>query len=204
MIRTLRSLYSLARDRNGYLTTTGWWRSRFENKPVDAAGAPIPWINYSALAFLTTRIQASMNVFEYGSGSSTLWWAQRVRRVVSCEHDSEWHLRVAKLIPNNVEILHASRENSEYAKMASRYPTQFDIIAIDGRDRVECARHSVSALKDDGVIVWDNTDRKQYQPGFDYLSEQGFRQIEFTGLAPLVRFECATSVFYRSANCLGL
>jgi hypothetical protein len=35
-----------------------------------------------------------MRVFEYGAGGSTLFWAKRVREVVSIEHDRMWGERV--------------------------------------------------------------------------------------------------------------
>jgi hypothetical protein len=37
-----------------------------------------------------------MTVFEYGSGGSTLFWASRVKKVVSIEHETEWYERILK------------------------------------------------------------------------------------------------------------
>lgn len=39
-----------------------------------------------------------MRVYEYGSGGSTLFFAQRVREVISCEHDSAWAKQVSNAL----------------------------------------------------------------------------------------------------------
>jgi hypothetical protein len=206
-IRTLRALRDsavLLAGSNGYLGTTGWFRSMVLSASIDGRGQPIPWITYACLRFLEPRLRADMSVFEFGSGSSTLWWAKRVRRVVSCEHDREWYERTRACVPANVELIHASREQQQYSRQVSKFSGEFDVIVIDGRDRVRCAHNCVPALKPDGVILWDNADRDYYRPGFEFLRREGFRRVDFSGLGPMVAFECMTSLFYRDGNCLGL
>ncbi|HVZ34586.1 MAG TPA: class I SAM-dependent methyltransferase [Polyangiaceae bacterium] len=190
--------------RTGYLATRGWFNSLIESASVDARAEPIPWITYPCLRVLESRARQDMEVFEYGSGFSTLWWAKRVRHVVSCEHDRSWYERIRALVPANVEMIHATRDEHRYSATILGYTNRFDIVVIDGRDRVRCAQNAVQALKPEGVIVWDNSDREYYQAGFDLLARQGFRRIDFFGMAPMVPFECATAVFYRDRNCLGM
>jgi hypothetical protein len=50
----------------------------------------MPWITFSAIDQLKKIVRPDMEVFEYGSGGSTLFWASRVKKVVSVEHDKEW------------------------------------------------------------------------------------------------------------------
>src|SRR5882757_1229120 len=50
----------------------------------------IPWICFSAIDRLKEIVRPDMSVFEYGSGGSTLFWASRVKTVVSIEHDKGW------------------------------------------------------------------------------------------------------------------
>lgn len=69
-----------------YLRAVGWTRSAIGGRAVDADGEPYPWLTYPAVQFLEGRIRAEFRVFEYGSGSSTLWWSRRVASVVSCDH----------------------------------------------------------------------------------------------------------------------
>jgi len=188
----------------GYLGKMGWFRSVVETASVNDRGEPIPWITYPSIQFIEPRLRPDMSVFEYGSGFSTRWWAKRVQRVVSCEHDREWYERTRADVPANVQMIHATREQHEYSNQILHYTNEFDVIVIDGRDRVLCARNSVAALKSTGVILWDNAERAEYQPGCQSLHEQGFRRVDFWGLSPMVIWENMTSLFYRDGNCMGL
>jgi len=189
----------------GPLREDGWIRSLAEGVPVDAEGRPLPWINYPAIDFLARRAKPDMSVFEYGCGHSTLWWAARVREVIACDHDREWIERIRPRAPRNVTLRHVALERGgDYCQVVAGYPGRFDIVVIDGRDRVNCARHALTGLKRGGVIVWDNTDRKEYRPGFETLAAAGFRRVEFTGMAPSLNEKLETSVFYRDGNVFGL
>jgi hypothetical protein len=188
---------------NSYLRSNGWFDSVARLMPVDGNARPIPWYTYSAIKFLSDRIESPVSVFEYGSGNSTLWWAERAHRIICCEHDRRWHSLMAGRIPKNVENLFCEL-TFEYAQRIGSYCEEFDIVVLDGRDRVSCARNSVSALTRQGVIIWDNSDRTEYQPGYDYLANRGFRRIDFWGMGPINSYGWCTSVFYRINNCLGI
>jgi hypothetical protein len=60
----------------------------------------MPWIALSAVTFLERTINKDMLVYEYGSGGSTLFFASRVKEIVSIEHDQAWHSEVMKQINN--------------------------------------------------------------------------------------------------------
>lgn len=195
--------YSLAT--RGPLKQDGWLRSFAQGEPVDAEGHPLPWLTYAAIEFLGRRIRPGMSVFEYGCGNSTLWWAARVREVVSCEHDRDWYEKIRALAPDNATLRHVPLHyGGDYCRVVAEYPGRFDIVVIDGRDRVNCAKHALAALKPDGIIVWDNSDRDEYSLGYEHLEREGFHKIEFVGLLPMINDKCETGVFYRDANCLGL
>lgn len=191
--------------KTGPLKEDGWFRSFIDEEAVDGEGNPLPWITYPAIDFLKQRLRPEMTVFEYGCGWSTLWWASRVREVVSVEHDKEWHDKIKRLAPQNCRIYHIPLEyGGSYSKKVAEFNAAFDIIVIDGRDRVNCAINALKALKPGGVLIWDNSDREEYGPGYRFLLERGFRKIEFIGLAPLINYKSETSIFYRSDNCLGI
>lgn len=199
----LYSIYSLRKS--GPLRDDGWFRSFKEEASVDANGNPIPWITYPAIEFLKKRIKKEMSVFEYGCGGSTLWWASMVNEVISIEHEKSWYQRILPTIPNNVSIEYVPLEyGGEYSRQILNYKDRFDIVVIDGRDRVNCGFNTVDALKHDGVIIWDNSDQKEYEEGYQFLLNNGFKKIEFIGLAPIVNWKAETGIFYRHDNCLGL
>lgn len=199
-------LYSLFMLRQaGPLREDGWFRSFREKAPVDAAGNPLPWITYPALEFLRHRVLGDMSVFEYGCGASTLWWAARVTEVVSVEHDRGWYEKVVSCAPGNVTVTHVPLDyGGAYAGKIAEHVQRFDIVVLDGRDRVNCSRNSLASLKDGGVIIWDNSDREEYEEGFRFLFDHGFRKIEFVGFAPGIVDRMETGIFYRPGNCLGI
>lgn len=196
-------VYSLAKS--GPLFEDGWFRSFREESSVDANGDPIPWFTYPAIEFLKKRVHRDMCVFEFGCGFGTIWWANRVNEVISVEHVNNWHDKIAEKMPKNVKLFHIQLEpNGDYSKKIKEFKNKFDIVVIDGRDRVNCAINSIDALKEDGVFIWDNSDRKEYESGYHYLYKQGFLKIEFVGFVPIYNIKSETGIFYRKANCLGI
>lgn len=190
---------------NSYLVETGWLRSVARQECIDKSGSYIPWITYAAISFLENRLNKEISVFEYGTGASTLWWANRVKNVISIEHDKSWHTKMKSLLPESVKtFLIELIVNGAYAKKVLEFSELFDIVVIDGRDRVNCAKYSINALKPVGIILWDDTDRLQYAEGITYLLDRGFRRISFSGLSPMGSCSCETSIFYREHNVLGI
>jgi hypothetical protein len=51
----------------------------------------LPWMTFPAISHLRDFVEPSMRVFEYGSGGSTVFFANRVHEVISVEHDREWY-----------------------------------------------------------------------------------------------------------------
>jgi tRNA A58 N-methylase Trm61 len=192
-------------QRDSALRRIGWFRSALENSPVDATGTALPWITYPAIAFLAKRVQRHMRVFEYGAGSSTAWWAGRVEKVVSVENDARWYERVKRTAPPNVVVHFVPLEaDGAYSRAVGDSGDRFHVIVIDGRDRVNCVKHSVDALTEDGVILFDNSERDAYRPALEFCETRGFRRIEFQGLVPAERGLGETSILYREGNCLGI
>jgi predicted O-methyltransferase YrrM len=142
---------------------------------------------------------------QYGCGTSTLWWAERVSDLVVCEHDRDWFDRIKRDAPCNVTMIYKELVyGGEYSEAILGFKDCFDIVVIDGRDRVRCAKNALKALKEDGVIIWDNTERNKYQEGFDYLKAEGFKRIDFWGTGPVGIAKWCTTVFYRRNNCLEI
>lgn len=189
-----------------YALESGWLRSELEKAPVDKEGSPLPWLCYPAIRFLSERVNSEMNVFEFGSGNSTLWWAERVKAVTSVEHDLQWSAIFRERIPQNVSYntveLEPGGDYSRFATLSRRGP--FDVVVVDGRDRVNCALNSLSELKDDGVIIFDNSERSRYRPAHEALTRNGFKRLKLIGIGPLAVTESDTSIFYRPNNCLDL
>lgn len=204
-LRSVGAYSSYYLRRYGYLRDMNWFRSYDLGRVIGPGDEPLPWITFPCIHFLENRIGPEMSVFEYGSGGSTLWWSKRVAKIVAVEHLPEWYDKLRADLPPNVEVLLVQKDrDGHYCRAAAETGERFDIIVIDGRDRVNCVKQSLCALKDDGVILWDNTDRERYQEGFDWLTQRDFRRLDFFGMGPRAVEGWPTSVFYREDNCLGL
>lgn len=180
--------------------------NRFDSFFYDNTGECNPWWCESAVNFVRKKIEGKeLSVFEWGAGNSTLFWSNYAKKVVSIEHDIEWYKKLVSLVPSNVSLKYIELEyDGDYCR-AMEDEEEFDIVSIDGRDRVRCAKNCLSHLKKSGIIIWDNTDRKNYEEGITYLLNKGFRMIEFSGIvwgAP--GKEDYTAIFYRNDNMWNL
>ena len=52
----------------------------------------------------------------------------------------------------------------ECRELVKRYE---DVIAVDGRDRVNCVKHAMPKLKPGGVLVLDDSHRPRYREAFE-------------------------------------
>jgi hypothetical protein len=186
------------------LKTSGWLKSYVARKPVDADGSPIPWMNYAAVDFLKKRLRNDFDLFEWGSGYSTLFFSERVSSVTSVEYDSNWFELVRAQAPENAEIIYKAHDQNEYVNVVSTTPNYYQVIVVDGRERVRCFFASFEKLTEDGVIILDDSNREKYQSAFEQAEKLGFKHIDFIGLKPRSHRAHQTTFFYRPDNCLKI
>jgi hypothetical protein len=206
LITKPKRLFSLlSHGHKGYLDTIGWFKAFDSQQAVDGKGLPIPWVTYSFIDFIKPRLTKDLTIFEYGSGNSTLFYAKNVRRVVSVEHDEAWFHKIVKEKAENAEMIFCKLDtDGDYSKKAASLGEKFDIIIVDGRDRVNCCKYGVDALTEKGVIVLDDSERESYHGARVFLLQQGFKELSFSGISPGLFYEKATSVFYKTDNCLAI
>lgn len=195
----------LSYGHKGYLASIGWFTAFDNRQAVDAHNQPIPWVTYSFIDFIKDRLNKNLSVFEYGSGNSTLFYAKHVKRVVSVEHDEAWYKKIVNQKAPNAEMIFTKLEpNGEYSQKAKLLGEKFDVIIVDGRDRVNCCKHSISALTESGVLVLDDSEREVYEEARTFLKAEGFKELSFSGISPGLFYNKATSVFYKPKNCLDI
>ncbi len=205
VLRMLRLAAFIQLAYKGILDETGWFKSFYAKQSIDRDGNPIPWCTYSFINFIEKRLSPDLLVFEYGSGNSTIWYAQRVKQIIAVEHDSNWIKQIEPKLPLNAKVIYKELDvNGEYAGTSSMSGSKFDLVIIDGRDRNNCIYRSIDTLSSKGVFVFDNTQRINYLESQDFLKNQGFKRIDFTGLCPAVAHINTTTIFYRPNNCLGI
>lgn len=57
-----------------------------------------PWMTFPAMRHLEGLLDASSKVFEYGAGGSSIFFASRVGKLVSVEHDAVWFGQTEKAL----------------------------------------------------------------------------------------------------------
>jgi hypothetical protein len=187
------------------LRREGWLQSTTRGA-LDADKNQVPWLTYAAVHWLDRVLRPHHRVFEFGSGSSTIWLAHRVKSIVSVEHDAAWEQLVRAHLPANA-ILHLMEargdeieapDDDPYTRVLRDADSQFDLILIDGVARNSCVRLAVERLTHSGVILLDDADRLAYRPAHEYLGEHGFGRLDFYGLKGGVGNLSTTSAFSRN------
>ncbi len=197
--------YKLFTKRGSFILDSGWVESIRTSTPCDRAGDPVPWMNYSMVDFVRERLNDSVDVFEFGSGYSTCFFAKYCRSVTSVEYNPGWLARVRAMVPDNARVLQQHEDvDGDYCRSIAGQQRSFDLVVVDGRDRVNCVRQSVDHLTRGGVILLDDTERERYRPAFDFLAGHGFRQLTLSGVKPGTPCRCQTTIFYRDGNCFGI
>ncbi|MCB0496036.1 MAG: class I SAM-dependent methyltransferase [Cyclobacteriaceae bacterium] len=130
---------------------------------------------------------------EYGSGRSTMFFAKKLKKLISIEHYPGWYEKVKKELENkgvhNVDYflilkqdtpdaiedidteldkLEGSELRNDFANYYNKVNEYsngyFDFVLIDGRARVKCGLNAMNKLKSGGIFVLDNSERKRYAP----------------------------------------
>lgn len=132
----------------------------------------LPWFSYAAIDYLKSNLKNTMDVFEWGTGGSTLFFAQRCRSVVSVEDDAQW-MDLVRLQIKSRHIANSTIHfrpynfdrpidfaNSEYVTTIK--DGEYDLIVVDGQDktfdeRPVCFYIAEAHIRPGGIIVVDDS-----------------------------------------------
>ena len=143
--------------------------SRIVEKQYRLTHPSLPWLTQTANRMLDTLILPRDQGLEFGSGRSTLWFADRVRHLTSVEHNPEWYARVNAWLMDksyqNVDYRlcpgkdHAMNMDDlpEYVQVVKDLPgNSLELVLIDGIFRDACALLALEKLKPGGFLIIDN------------------------------------------------
>ena len=183
----------------------------------DLVSLDVPWWTYGSIHAVERRLEAlggRARAFEYGSGASTVWLANRCGEVHSVEHDA-WFATVMRRMLDDARLLdrvhlleiHPTRaaapvvrsgrrgeaelDYSGYVDSIERAGGVFDVICVDGRARVACLERAVGHLAPGGVIVFDDSQRPRYASG---LARTGLRVRRIWGWVPSLPYPRQTAL----------
>jgi hypothetical protein len=162
----------------------------------------MPWYTYPAVDFLRAKSLANYRVLEFGGGQSTIWWAARAREVVALEEDPAWCAKLATLLPANASLRQISPTPAAMTDALSR-EAPFDILVVDGLDRLHAARLALDLMAPQGAILFDNSEGywgpPPSYPIIDLFRDAGFSRVDFYGYAPGVVLPHCTSLFFHGS-----
>jgi len=134
-----------------------------------------PFLAPAAVRFLDGALPRDGIGLEWGSGRSTRWFARRLKRLVSVEHDRGWFDEVSaqlrqsqlqnvdyRLIPLEHPIDEPTRPVYDpmprYVSFVEEFPDEhFDFIEVDGHYRQACVVGGAPKLKPGGLLLIDDT-----------------------------------------------
>jgi predicted O-methyltransferase YrrM len=167
----------------------------------------LPWFSYAAIDFLAKHLRPEMNVCEYGSGGSTIFFAKRTQSVFSIEDNEKWFelvsQRIEQLELRNVQMKLCpfdfknpqNFENSSYLRALP--DKKFDVVVIDGSEewkqvRPTCFEHAEAFIAPGGLIVVDDSWR---YPGLRVKNRAKRHQI-FESVGPCRPGVTSTDIFF--------
>jgi hypothetical protein len=136
-----------------------------------------PWLTPKAVEYLNNALQPEFNGLEYGSGRSTIWFAKRVKKLVSVEHNPDWFRRIQEEMKmkgiDNIEYHHFIKPDSssslmdnlksDYVQATSTIAeSSLDFVLVDGVVRPACMIHAIPLLRNGGLLILD--DANHYLP----------------------------------------
>ena len=202
----------------GYFAQTGWPKTVLETEnglnvgcgyAIDRDEKPIPWMTYPMIHFLNERLRPKMHVFEYGSGQSTLYFTQKGLMVDSVENDPKWLKHTQDAAGKNARIHYVKKEDAtQYNTFIRSLKKTFHIVVVDGhpggQGRVNCLQESLKWLRDDGVVLFADTEFIMHRHVPLDIKKKGFKVMPFWGMRPVTNGMSCTCVFYRRGNCFGI
>lgn len=182
-----------------------WKNSLLNGMSLDDNFSPIPWFCYPAINFLEKTIKENQIIFEFGCGMSTLYFIKKNLKVFSLETSEIWYNIIKSKIvepsfkKNEAKIFLVENpfNSNNYEEFIKNLDLKFDIILIDSIKRFKCAINSIDRINKDGIIILDDSERKNYNKIFNFFNEKEFKNKTFSGIAPGQLKIKNTTFFYR-------
>jgi len=156
-------------------TEYGFIESSRKNIPVDKNNNIVPMYTYPCYEYINSIDWKGASVFEYGTGYSSVFWSNKKVNYYGVEDKVEW-LQKNK----NISL---EKEPLGYVNSISKHNKKFDVIVIDGLYRYDCVKPALNNLKNDGIIILDNSD--WHKNTKELLDKSNLIPVHFHGFKPL-------------------
>jgi hypothetical protein len=146
-------------------------------KGIDTVKFGIPWLSFGAIMTLESIVDRNQVVLEYGSGGSTVFFANKCKYIKSYETDFDWYTKVKESLKDftNVNLEFVTEDQAVVKTLTD--PVSYDIVLVDSGwnpghkspDRLLLADTAKEKLKLGGFLILDN-----------YM-HYGLKDFNFTG-----------------------
>lgn len=183
--------------RPGQIRNLPTWAKHLRRPPLTVR---LPWLPFDTIEFLENEVTSSTRVFEFGGGGSTLWFAERAGFVRTVENDLEWYegLTTTTATLDNTEVIYRPLSDAGEYVQAVVDDQPWDIVVVDGRERVRCVSAAMPFVRPGGLLVLDDTDRPRYAEAGTMLRD--WQSTTFRGLAPYKPVPAHTTIWRRPAG----
>lgn len=146
----------------------------------------LPWYNNKLINYLKNFLKTQHLVFEYGGGNSTIFYSGIVEKVFTIEANKNWfdfiELKANELnLKGKIELKLCANLQDFALEIESFTQNMFDVIVVDSRDREKCLLNSISHIKNEGIIILDNSERENLQNAKSKMLEFGFYEEVMEG-----------------------
>lgn len=180
----------------------------------------VPWWTYGAIDVVDSFLQGlggQARIFEFGSGASTIWLAQRAAEVHAVEHDELWAGKVRSLLDASPDLaakvhLHvvpaapskhpavpsrgrgaAGLDFADYVDTIRRVGGTFDLVSVDGRAREASLAAAVGRLRPHGMALVDDSQRRRYR---SVMQHSGLHVCRHRGFVPSLPYPRETATLH--------
>lgn len=120
-----------------------------------------PWLTSDAVKVLSSLIKTTDVGIEFGSGRSTIWFAKRLKSLISIEDNHNWYNKVSNnlikhKLDSRVDYRYINNLELYYQQAKDLTNNSMDFCLIDGVVRDKCALSMIEKTKKGGLIVIDN------------------------------------------------
>ena len=199
-LQSVRTILTWHGIRTHALKQTGWNETRRTKRAV-LHEHPIPWWTYGSIQFIDQIVTTKSRILEIGGGNSSLYWMERGNHLVTLETDSKWINMLTHDERFDVEkhkIIHIPKEDLKLIvnELENEF---FDVVINDGSgDRASIGEYLATKVQEDGIIIWDNSERETDKKAIEHLKLNGWKALEFYGLGPINAYAWQTSILYRA------
>lgn len=161
----------------------------------------LPNVTQGAYKWMQKNLTSKMIGFEWGSGGSTVYFGQKVKRLTTVEHHWKWYAHVKEALNNygvtkceyiliiplgplrTRKAKHRSSRSKGwdfiyYCKFIHHFPDDyFDFVFVDGRSRAWCIKYATRHIKPGGYMIIDNA--RRYGAAQRALAKLGWTCTDF-------------------------